>query len=327
MSISVRRLAISLSASVLCALSLASTDIHADVNLHEVVTFGDSLTDNQSILPLYTGLPPTLYGHDPMQLVFDKNKRPSNELSNYAVAGFTSDLVDLEVELYEFNVFFFLQDKATLFQLEMGGNDVLNNDFLLARNAPGTNVAADGVMNNILGNFEDYLTDLKEDARFDAKAVLWTLPDISLTPRYFNVFSAQEQANIRAHTERVNTVIRGLDRFANVLILDLYTLLAEIVQSPPTIRDITLGAPPQHGSTTDIFADEIHPTAVSNAILANELIALMNDKWDAGFESYSEDELYDFALNGGWNPAPGGILVLLGFVTLISHRRRDVRAA
>lgn len=321
MRVRIPRCAAVLGAMVLCIAALGSTRSLADVNLHEVVTFGDSLTDNQSILPIYTGLPPTLYGHDPMQLVFDKNRRPSDELSNYAVAGFTSDLVDLQVELYEFNKLIFLQDRGTLYQLEMGGNDVLNNDFLLARNAPGTNVAADGVINNILDNFEDYLIDLQEDARFDAKGVIWTLPDISLTPRYFNVFTAQEQANIRAHTERVNTVLRGLDRFADVVVLDVYMLLAEIVNNPPTIRDITLGGPPQFGQTTDIFADEIHPTAVSNAILANELIALMNDKWDAGFASYTEDELYDFAINGGWNPAPGGLLVLAGFVCVLGRRR------
>lgn len=302
----------------------AATTAPADVNLRRVVTFGDSLTDNQTILPLYTGLPSTLYGHDPMQLVFDKNALSGDELSDYAVAGFTSNNVGLQVGLYQFNTLFGFEDRATLFQLEMGGNDILNNDTLLWSNAPGTNQQADRVINNLMRNWRDYTLDLASTARSDAKAVLWTIPDITLTPRYFGQLNQQQMNNVRAHTQRANNFIRTLDRFDNVVVLDLWTILTGFVTDPPQIGPIVLDGPPDHGETDDMFADEIHPTAVSNALIANEIITLMNLKWDAGFELYSENELLDFALNGGWRiPTPGtAASIVFGGVICCRGRRR-----
>lgn len=299
----------------------------ADVNLHHVVCFGDSLTDNQSILPRYTGLPSTLYGHDPMELVFDKNRLQGNELSNYAVAGFTSDNVGLQVGLYQFNITFGFENKATLFQMEMGGNDILNNDSLLYNNAPGTNRQADRVINTLLRNWRTYTADLASTSRPDVKAVLWTIPDITLTPRYWEQLSGQQQANLRAHTERANAFIRSLDHFDNVLVLDVWSILADFVNDPPQIGHITLEGPPQHGHTTDMFADEIHPTAVSNALIANELIRTMNLEWNAGFELYSENELLDFALNGGWRIPTPGTATLLIIGSIFAARPRRQRAA
>lgn len=308
-------------AAIICGFASAG---EADVNLGHVVTFGDSLTDNQSILPRYTGLPPTLYGHDPMQLVFDKNGLPGNELSDYAVAGFTSSNVGLQIDLYQFNIFFGFEQRATLFQLEMGGNDILNNDSLLYNNAPGTNGSADRVITDLIRNWKTYAQDLASTARPDARAVVWTLPDITLTPRYWQTLSPTQEANLRAHTQRANRFIRTLGRFDNVAVLDLWTILAEMIADPPRLGEVQLLGPPHHGETTHLFADEIHPTAVSNALLANEIIALMNQKWDAGFEFYSEGELIDFALNGGWRiPSPGSAAaVLIGACFIAPARRR-----
>lgn len=301
-----------------------STSAMADVNLQHVATFGDSLTDNQGLLVRYTGLPAELYGHDPMQLVWDKNHQPGDDLSNYAVAGFTSGNVASEIGLYKFNVLFGFDSNATLFQLEMGGNDILNNAALLSNNAPGTNQQADGVINTLIRNWRTDAKSLASGARPDAKAVLWTIPDVSLTPRFFQQLPQQQQANLRAHTQRANAFIRSLDHISNVVVLDLWSILAQYVNNPPQIGNITLIGPPTHGASDDIFADDIHPTAVSNALIANELITQMNLKWNAGFDLYSEGELIDFALNGGWRiPTPGtaGVL-LMGSLLVAGPRRR-----
>lgn len=311
--------------AALCIL-MPTSAAQADVNLARVVTFGDSLTDNQGLLPRYTGLPSTLYGHDPMQLVFDKNALQGNSLKNYAVAGFTSDNVGTEIALYQFNTFFGFEPKGTLIQLEMGGNDILNNASLLANHAPGTYAQADRVINSLIRNWRNYAVDLAGTARPDVKAVMWTIPDITLTPRYWQQLNQQQQANVRAHTQRANAFIRSFGRFNNVLVLDIYSILADFVNNPPQIGNITLNGPPAHGETTDMFADEIHPTAVSNALIANELIMQMNLRWNANFELYSENELLDFALNGGWRiPAPGtATLLLIGGVFAAGPRRRRV---
>ncbi len=303
---------------------VATGEVSGDVNLGHVVTFGDSLTDNQTILPRYTGLPATLYGHDPMQLVFDKNHRPGNELSDYAVAGFTSSQVGLQIDLYQFNAFFGFEQHATLFQLEMGGNDLLNNDSLLYNNAPGTNGSADRVITDLIRNWRLSAQDLASTARRDARAVVWTIPDITLTPRYWQALTPTQEANLRAHTQRANRFIRALGRFDNVAVLDVWAILRELAANPPRLGEVQLLGPPHHGETTHLFADEIHPTAVSNALIANEIIALMNQKWDAGFEFYSEAELIDFAINGGWRiPSPGGAaVILIGACIVVPARRR-----
>ena len=309
-------------AASLCV--LAATSAQADVNLQDVVTFGDSLTDNQSILPLYTGLPATLYGHDPMQLVWDKNHDQGDELSDYAVAGFTSGNVGAEISLYQFNIFCGFESTAPLVQKEMGRTDILANHTLSYKNPPGSNQQADGVINALIRNWRSYTADLAGTSRRDAKAVLWTIPDITLTPRYWQQLSERQQANLRAHTQRANAFIRTFNRFNNVVVLDIWSILAQYVNNPPQIGNITLIGPPAHGQSDDIFADEIHPTAVSNALIANEIIMQMNIKWNAGFELYSESELLDFALNGGWRiPTPGTAAVLLvGSLVVAGPRRR-----
>ena len=45
------------------------------------------------------------------------------------------------------------------------------------------------------------------------------------------------------------------------------------------------------GVYAGLFADDIHPTAVANALVANEIIDVMNAKWGAGIPRYGDAEL------------------------------------
>src|SRR5512146_1546736 len=58
--------------SIVCFCVLLWTSMaSAAVNLRDVVTFGDSLTDND-LLTFYSGSPQEMYGRDPMHAVFYK---------------------------------------------------------------------------------------------------------------------------------------------------------------------------------------------------------------------------------------------------------------
>ena len=64
---------------------------------------------------------------------------------------------------------------------------------VLYNNAPGTNRQADRVINTLLRNWRTYTADLASTSRPDVKAVLWTIPDITLTPRYWEQLSGQQR--------------------------------------------------------------------------------------------------------------------------------------
>jgi phospholipase/lecithinase/hemolysin len=264
-----------------------------EADFTEVVTFGDSLTHND-ILGLVYGNPQDMYGADPMEALFNKGAIPGDELTNYAVAGSESGHVELQIDLYDFFRLIFLQDKATLFNFEIGGNDILNNADLLSTHAPGENAQADAVIDNIISNIQKNLRRLWS-SHPDAQFVIWTIPDVTITPRFWNALTPEEVENIQKHIERVNQRIRNAQRYPFVVVLDLYKLIQIGVSNPPVIIGHQLVPPPDYGDYDRIFADEIHPTAVSNALIANFIIMLINKKWDDTVSLYTQEELADLA--------------------------------
>jgi hypothetical protein len=67
------------------------------------------------------------------------------------------------------------------------------------------------------------------------------------------------------------------------------------VNHPPVIFGHALVPPPAYGEYDHLFADEIHPTAVGNALIANYFIVSMNAKWLDDIPLYSRSELADLA--------------------------------
>jgi len=259
----------------------------------DLVTFGDSLTHN-NILWLVYGTERALYGDDPLEALFDKAQSPGDDIGNYALAGSETGAIGFQIFTYDTTRFFFLQDKATMIGFEFGGNDLLGREFLLANNPPGTDVTADGVINEAIANIREGLTDLV-DEHPNAQFIIWTVPDITYTPELWQDFSPTQEANIRAHTERINLRLRSLDSRANVVVVDVYAFLREAIDMPPVIKGVELVGPPLTGDYHYLFADEIHPTAVSNALLANEMIELVNVKFGDTIPFYTEEELADLA--------------------------------
>lgn len=279
----------------LCLLVLGTAAIaFAGANFTDTVTFGNSLTHND-LLWIYYGNPQDLYLADPMEAVFNKGALSGDELASYAVAGSESGDVALQIDLYEFFRLIGSQDKATLISFEIGGNDVLNNVGLLAAYAPGENDEADAITNGVIDNM---ITDFSRllGTHGNAQFMVWTVPDVTLTPSLWYDLTPEEAANVRAHVERVNRLIRAAgERFANVVATDIFTMMGIAVEHPPVIFGHPLVPPPTYGDYDNLFADEIHPTAVSNALIANYFIILMNAKWDDSIPLYTRAELADLA--------------------------------
>ncbi len=265
----------------------------SQADLSEVVTFGDSLTHND-LLWTYYGNPKDLYGKDPMEAAWSKGAVSGDTITNYAVAGSESSELDLQVDLFLFLELIGTQDRATLFNVEIGGNDVLNNINLLATYPPGQNSSADAVIDGIINNLKDALVLLRT-THWDAQFVVWTVPDVTVTPDQWNHLDPTQIGNVRAHLERVNSKIRWLDNLPFVVVFDTYNLLQMAVANPPVLFGHQLVGPPASGGYDHIFADDIHPTAVSNAFFANFIIYKMNSKWNDDIPGYSNEELADLA--------------------------------
>lgn len=259
----------------------------------DVVTFGDSLTHND-LLGWYYGNPQDLYGNDPMEATFNKAARAGDSLRNYAIAGSTSQQVNVQIDLYDLQRLLGNQPLANLIGYEIGGNDILNNIDLLAQFGVGESPVADGVIDRLLYNQINQLSYLAS-THPGGKAVLWNIPDVTYTPELFGLLNAQEVANVQAHVQRANEFIDGLSSLPNVVVVDLYMMLTETVQNPPVIFGTPLVPPPGFGDYDHLFADSIHPTAVGNAIIANDIIEAINSKWGLIIPLYTEEELAELA--------------------------------
>ena len=274
--------------------SITAGVAHAQADFDEFVCFGDSLTDN-GILAVINDKPSALYGADPMEALFLKGASPGDTLSRFATAGSPSSSLDNQIGFYEFLVGLGTQGEATLISLQSGANDLLDNVALLANNAPRASTAADAVIDTIANNLKDAFLRLRGSAAPGAEFIVWTLPDLSLTPRFFGTLTGTQIANLRGHIERVNRRIRRAESRARVAVLDLESLLAGIVSAPPTLRGVTLLPPPAFCDFHHLFADDIHPTAVSNALLANATADAAEMNFGGTIGRYLEDELADLA--------------------------------
>ena len=272
---------------LLMVLALLTPLAVGQVDFSASITFGDSLTHNELI-----GFPfkIDLYGADPMEAVFQKAHLSGDKLTNFAVAGSHVTHGMTQIGVYGVQVISNLRPWATMISYELGGNDLLDEARTLGAGPPGQNPAGDRVIDGLLQNIVEqlYLLYLFHPG---AKFLIWTLPDVTYTPDKWDMRLTQEGVNFRAHLARLNNVIRSLEVLPQVVVLDTEALIRQLVLSPPVIRGRTLVGPPSKGGYDNLFADKIHPTAVTNAILANVVLTRMNARWNTRFVTYSETEL------------------------------------
>lgn len=273
----------------LCAaLLLAAAPLAAQhPDFAETVTFGDSLTSNWLLgLPFRT----SLYGDDPMELVFDRAAAGNDRLTDYAIPGAKSDLMLAQIVAYAVRRQAGVQGRATLFSFEIGGNDVLDHWNLLSANPPGADPAADAVIDQLIHTIGSDLALLWVTHR-GAGFVVWTIPDVTFAPRHWSDRNTARGDNFRAHLARVNSLLRLLGALPGFVVFDTEAFVRAHATNPPVLRGRQLAGPPVTGVHDGLFADSIHPTAVGNALGANEIIGLMNARWSANIAPFTEAEL------------------------------------
>lgn len=287
-----RRWALAASSALVLALAPAPQAAAQELDFEHCICFGDSLTNNDFLGLVYFRAQ-SLYGKDPFEAVFAKARSGGDTLNSYAVAGATSAQLALQIDTYEFLELIFLAPSATLFNIEIGGNDFLDNKSLLGAHPPGTNANADAVVDRFLNRLEGQLKRLAN--RKGVELVLWTVPDITITPDGLATLNPTQATNIRGHLKRANDRIRSFRNRPRVAVLDFVPLQRFVVANPPEIQGNTLVPPPSEGDYDDLHADDVHPTAVANALIANAMIQLLNDKFQVSIPFYTEQELADLA--------------------------------
>ena len=261
----------------------------AQVDFSETVTFGDSFTYNDVLGPVYDN-PQSLYGADPLGAAFNRAAAPDDRLTNLAVAGASSWQIPLQIAAYNRLRLRRQIGTATVVNFQIGATDIAANINLLGDYDPGENFAADRIVDRLIARIRTSLNALQRLAPH-ATFIVWTIPDISETPAYLDLLSSGEKANIAQHIARVNAAIESYASIDNVLIFDMNALLSALIADPPELLGVTLTPPPAFGEPTDLFADELHPTAVTNGLLANGILAGLNDRFGTDFELYDEAEL------------------------------------
>ena len=263
------------------------------VDFEQMVTFGDSLTDND-LLGIVFDSKPGIHGADPFEAVFHKGARYTDKLRSFAILGMESDNIPRQRLRYDLARIQGKVGPATVFGFEFGGNDALDNLELLASAPPDENQAADAVIDKLIQNYATGIQNLEQ--RFHpAKIVLWTVTDVTLIPDVVGFYGEVGNANIRSHIERANGFIRAYKDDVDKIVVDLYDILQESVANPPVIYGHALVGPPAFGDFDNLFADPIHPTAVGNAIIANVMIGQINAKWGNQIPFYTEAELANLA--------------------------------
>lgn len=301
-----RRLKTALLLSLVFILTPALTPIvtcQAQVDFSQTVSFGDSLTDNDLLYLLFPGTDPSFYGLDPVEAVFEKGAREYDQLTNNAVLGSRSSDVLAQVNQYVADRQAGFLKPATFFSLQAGGNDFLDlennsaNLFLLASARPFTNPDADRITRDLMLNLLKSVFRLQDSDHVEM--TIWTVPDLTKTPYVLSFgLSANETRNVQRHIRRVNRFIRILNFHPRIAVLDSYSILTSMTWDPPVICGVTIVPTPLFGFHSAQFADPIHPTAVANAMVSNELIELLNDRFDDDIPYYTENELAELALIG-----------------------------
>ena len=252
------------------------------------VTIGDRYTDND------WGRPRSMYGADPFEALFDKASVSSDVLSNFAEGGTTTDDLPRMIDDYRDAVDNGSIQQATMFGIEIGTNDMFNIIHQIKNVVAGQDPSVDALVNGILNKLK-ISTKYLLDTHPQALIILWNLETARCWPAFPNITNAQWN-NIDTHYQRVNQLIAQAPRYSSrILVLNMYQVFGRLCTQPTILRGVELKRPPQWDGWDYVCADPFHPTAVSNAIIANQMIRDINSATGTSIPLYTENELADLA--------------------------------
>lgn len=270
-------------AVAVAALGLATPA--AAVSFDTLVSLGDSLTKAQT----------NAFPHVARQL--------GVPLHNLAVNGATTttlvrDQLDAAVAL-----------DPTFAFIWIGGNDIKNDPIRFANQQFGPWIA----------NFETALDALLATG---ADVITANLFDVGLTPWVYQLnpdLGEAALAGLDTLTRGWNERIEASAAARGVPVVDVYSLFEAMAAGEITIAGHEFILAPERGLGMHLFNDTQHPSLVARGVIANEIIATMNDLYDLEISPLSERQLAEIA--GVPIPEPGtAALLSFGLLALAGSR-------
>ena len=290
------------------AMAINSTKCSGQVCFKYTYAFGDSLTHNDLVHIFFEGAKFEDYGADPVEGLFNRCSKPGDKLYCYARMAAYSGAILKQVKKYERLRLKGKTPNGTFFSLEAGGNDLLyvHNLKRLASAGPGENARADATIDRIADDIREGIEILKRTP--NATIVVWTVPDITITPmvkdNWQNLELNETQlSNVRLHIQRLNREIKKMADDSQVNLLDTHSIFNRLavestldqtgqllqVSMHQTVRRTAVNFPviacslktvekvnarPNTKSTpVELFADIVHPNAAVNEVVTQELVA------------------------------------------------------
>jgi phospholipase/lecithinase/hemolysin len=260
------------------------------VSFDTLVSIGDSLTKAQTnAFPLVAG-----------QL--------GVPLHNLAVNGATTttlvrDQLDPAVAL-----------DPTFAFIWIGGNDIKNDPLAFAQRR----------FDPWIANFETALDALLGTG---ADVVTANLFDVGLTPWVYGLnpdLTPEALASLDELTRAWNARVEASAAARGVPVVDVYTLFERMASGEIRVGGQEFILAPDRGVGMHLFADTQHPSLVARAIIANEIIATLDDSYGLTTPLISEARLA--AIAGVAVPEPATATLLgLGLGALARRRRSGPR--
>lgn len=267
----------------------------------QVVALGDSLTKAQT-----NGFPRAM-------------ARMGQPFTNLAVNGATSDTL-LDDQLGPA-----LALDPTFAFVWIGGNDIKNDywgvyDEQAATLLGNVTTTVDALLSSgatvVMANYFDYgLPPWIYDLAVEEFG--------SLTPEVLAQL-APVLDEIDELTRTLNGELQAIADARGIPVVDIYTLFEDMASCSYTIGGQCFILAPEDGTGMHLWNDSMHPSIVARAVIANEIMAVLNEEYGVAVNPYSEAELA--AIAGIPLPEPASA-ALLGQALLVlalaarGHRR------
>lgn len=158
--------------------------------------------------------------------------------------------------------------------------------------ATGAKVAAVNLVDITAIPYLVSATDFGRPAEEKVGALDWVLHLLGQKPTVTEdeVLTQAELAEIRVTVDDFNDAIETLCDEYNVPVLDAKSLFAEIHENGISVAGTTLTTELLVGGVFSL--DAVHPSSTAQAVVANEMIKLINKEFDANIPSINLEEVY-----------------------------------